>query len=227
LLLKGYEIPTVWAISGHLFLEQCDARHPYHELEWYGDWFLFDPGTNYREDQAWYMPYFVKKLRREPLFEIAYHSFAHFTYSRCSPETVVQDMEFAAWIRKEYGLPLETFTFPHGTIGYIDDIISAGFVNLRGGFGRRAIAKTIDFGKFSFYCTSRSLNPFTVDQCIRSIDEILGNNFNYYTHPWEWKSEKDLIKLEKLLARLANLNAKGDIHLRCMQTLDRSPKILD
>lgn len=220
LLLKAYKIPTVWAISGHLFLDQCDTQHPYHESEWYGDWFLFDPGTDYNKNPEWYMPNFIKKLIQEPLFEIAYHSFAHFTYSRCSSETVARDMEFSGWIRKQYGIPLETFIFPHGTIGYIDEIVEGGFTNLRGGFGRRAIAKTIDFGKFSFYCTSRLLNLTTVDECGRNIDEILGKNFNYYTHPWEWKSEKDLVKFERFLDKLANMNGQGDIHLQCM----RSPK---
>lgn len=223
-LLKTYEIPAVWGISGHLFLEQCDAHHPYNEREWYGDWFLFDPGTKYTENPEWYMPNFIKTLIQEPLFEVAYHSFAHFTYSKCSPGTVARDMEFSSWVRKEYGLPLETFIFPHGTIGYIDEILEGGFTSLRGGFGRQAIARTIDFGKFRFYCTSRILNPSTIDTCLKNISESFGKNFNYYTHPWEWRLDENLGRFERFLEKLANLNRKGAINLQSMASSKQRPK---
>jgi len=215
-LLKAYRIPTVWSLSGHLFLNECTGEHPFEEKQWYGDWFLFDPGTNYREDPGWYMPDFIRTLMEEPLFEIGYHSFAHFTYSRCSRETVLKDMEFAAWIRKEYRLPLESFVFPHGTVGYIDEIVKGGFTNLRGIIGRRPVARTVDFGSFLFYCTSRYLNSFSVGWCTRKIDETRGKNFNYYTHAWDWKTQRDFDRLERFLERLATLQEKGKINLRRM-----------
>jgi peptidoglycan/xylan/chitin deacetylase (PgdA/CDA1 family) len=217
-LFEKYGIPVTWAICGHLFLEECNGDHGFEEKDWLGEWFRYDPATNSKQDSSWYMPATIKSLAIVPLFEIGYHSFAHFRYQKCSEETVRKDVFLAHQIRKTWGIKLESFVFPYNECGYFDILLKeGGFKNFRGNIGKVYPSYGIlDFGKFRFFNTTQLFSPENMELCSSQLLDLPQNSWNYYTHCYQWLGHDGYEKLETWLAQLKNLNAKGKIRLKRM-----------
>lgn len=217
-LFEKYEIPVTWAICGHLFLDGCDGRHEFSEQDWFGDWFKFDPASHSGENSSWYMPATIKALAGSPRFEIAYHSFGHFRYQRCSEQTLRADIAFAKKLRKEWGLPLESLVFPYNQLGYIDLLLDkGGFRNFRGNIGRLYPAyDVLDFRRFRFYNTTEMFSPERMPLCLSQLDLLSRNTFNYYTHCHQWMEEAGWTGLEEWLRALGRRRDSQGISIKKM-----------
>ena len=212
-LFVKHHIPVTWAVCGHLFLDSCDGRHPFDEHNWNGPWFTHDPATDYQRNPDWYMPDFIQELIDEPLFEVGYHTFGHFRYPQTSTNTIRTDMALADEIRKSWDIPLESFVYPYNETAAIDLVVQHGFKNLRGYIGQYYAAKTIQFNDFRYFVTSQFLGPETVAGCSARINEIAGQHFNYFTHPFDWLSDSDFEYFERFLTALSKSRERDHIRI--------------
>lgn len=147
-LCDKYDIPITWATVGHLFLESCAkengvkhpdiSRLPYFEnIGWKfdsGDWFDYDPCTDYKNDPAWYSPDLIKDiLSRKVKHEIGCHTFSHIDCRDGLDEGVALSAELdkCEKIAGEWGLKLTSFVHPGYTIGNIKLLADSGYDNFR------------------------------------------------------------------------------------------------
>jgi len=146
-LVEKYQIPTTWAILGHVVLKGCKCedgiphrRIPRAEYSWLnGDWYKYDPCSTVELAPAWYGKDLIDRLvnyvvnSRIP-HDIACHSFSHqmFGDPDCPKEVAVAEIEKCLEIMKEeYDLVPEVFTFPRDYVGHLDVLKENGFVAFR------------------------------------------------------------------------------------------------
>lgn len=222
-LFKRYRLPVLWGICGHLFLEECQGNHGYEERDWAGDWFRHDPKTNWHIDQSWYMPDVIRELCDEPLFEIGYHSFAHFRYAMCSEETVAKEIQFSKMLRKTWGIDLDVFVFPYNECNYFDLLCQDGkFKYFRGNIGGQYPATgIIDFGSFCFFNTTQMFAPEKLQTCLMQVEQLGLKPFNYYTHCYQWLEKDGWGQLETWLEKLARLRDDGAINIIKLVEVER------
>jgi peptidoglycan/xylan/chitin deacetylase (PgdA/CDA1 family) len=132
-LLEEFSIPITWATVGHLFLKECkkgdhdwmDRIQYFENKNWKfekGDWFDFDPYTNFNEDNEWYAPDLIEMIIRSKIpHEIATHTFSHIDFSdkNCSPGIAEDEIISCIEAMKPYGLSPKSIVFPGGTYGNI------------------------------------------------------------------------------------------------------------
>jgi peptidoglycan/xylan/chitin deacetylase (PgdA/CDA1 family) len=143
-LLASYEVPTTWAILGHLYLRGCTRgadglAHP--ELvrpvqRWRpGDWYAADPCTDRERDPLWYGDDIVDLIQDAgPLHEIGCHSFGHVLYDDpdLSAEAARSDLAACIDLAAARGISLRSFVFPRNREGHHALLKEAGFTAFRG-----------------------------------------------------------------------------------------------
>lgn len=151
-LCDQYNIPITWATVGHLFLESCEQtngvkhpeipRLPYFENKFWkfdkGDWFDYDPCTDYKTDPAWYAPDLIRDiLGRKTIHEIGCHTFSHVDCRDIIDNGTVFEAEIVRCrdIAQEWGLELKSFVHPGHTIGNLDTLAKHGFTSIRTDYG--------------------------------------------------------------------------------------------
>jgi peptidoglycan/xylan/chitin deacetylase (PgdA/CDA1 family) len=147
-LFNDHDIPISWATVGHLFLDQCNkgnnqahaelSRPMYFEnRNWLfneGDWYDQDPGTNYKEDPAWYAPDLINAILASPVnHEIACHTFSHVDFSdeNCPPELAKSEINECQKLAGKKNITLKSMVFPGGTAGNYDVLRDDGFISYR------------------------------------------------------------------------------------------------
>jgi peptidoglycan/xylan/chitin deacetylase (PgdA/CDA1 family) len=147
-LCDKYNIPITWATVGHLMLEKCEIinnnKHPdikrlsHFENEFWkfdkGDWFDFDPCTNYCQDPEWYAPDLVDSILSQKVqHEIGCHTFSHIDCSDaiCSEQVFMSEINTCKKIAKDKGLKLHSFVHPGHQIGHLNDLAKLGFTSYR------------------------------------------------------------------------------------------------
>lgn len=147
-LCDAFYIPVTWATVGHLFLDKCDKingmahpeikRLPYFENEFWrydkGDWFEYDPCTNYQDDPEWYAYDIIKNiLTRKVRHEIGCHTFSHIDCRDdiCSAESMRSELQACKRLADEWKIELKSFVHPAHTIGNLDTLAQYGFTNFR------------------------------------------------------------------------------------------------
>lgn len=142
-LLERHEIRATWALTGHLFLDRCEAengvKHPEiarPAYKWFkGDWFDADPCTGVAEDPSWYGPDIVEQIRgcKVPQ-EIGCHSFSHMIIGDpgCSRECFDSELKACQAEAERWGITLKSFVFPRNIIGHLDVLADNGFTTYRG-----------------------------------------------------------------------------------------------
>ena len=68
-VLEKYNFKCTWAVISHLFLDKCNGHLDYPD----GKWLRRDPRTDIHTNRLWYGQDIVKRLLRNPLFEIGCH----------------------------------------------------------------------------------------------------------------------------------------------------------
>jgi peptidoglycan/xylan/chitin deacetylase (PgdA/CDA1 family) len=143
-LFEELEVPTTWAVVGHLFLGSCqrgpDGRaHP--ELPrpkhaWYPrDWYADDPCTDRGRDPLWYGDDVIDAIRTARAgHEIGCHSFSHAVFGDpgCTSEVAEAELMQCVRLAKERGLKLQSFVFPRNVEGHHALLRRFGFTAYRG-----------------------------------------------------------------------------------------------
>jgi peptidoglycan/xylan/chitin deacetylase (PgdA/CDA1 family) len=143
-LLDRYEIPTTWAVVGHLLLESCsrgpdgrahpDMPRPAHG--WYaGDWYNRDPASHRVQDPLWYGRDVVDAIRSARIaHEIGCHGFSHALFGDPGFSAMVADAELATCVELagQLGLRPTSFAFPRNSEGHHARLAAHGFTAYRG-----------------------------------------------------------------------------------------------
>lgn len=147
-LSDRFGVPITWATVGHLFLRDCGPfimnKHPdlprlgHFENQYWkfdkGDWFDFDPCSDYIRDPSWYAPDLIKDiLSRTIRHEIGCHTFSHIDCRENIDDGKVLGAELRKCIEvaNEWGLTLKAFVHPGHTIGYLKMLEDFGFTSFR------------------------------------------------------------------------------------------------
>ncbi len=143
-LLDAFEIPTTWAVVGHLFHEACergpDGRtHPEiirPDFEWYpDDWLGQDPGSDRHSDPLWYGPDILDRIQGAKVaHEIGSHSFSHAPFGDpgMSEEAARSELEACVRAAEQRGIQLRSFVFPRNREGHHELLREHGFTSFRG-----------------------------------------------------------------------------------------------
>jgi len=197
-ILDKYELKSTWGVCGHLFLRECNGNHGFGIKDYYGDWFLYDPKTNYKENSSWYMPDLIEEMKSNNLIETGYHSFGHFKYWLINEFVAEKDMKIKDEIEKEYNLKMKSFIFPYNRINHIDILLKHKIKFIRGYInGVAPLGKVIDFKKFIYIDTNLFVSPLNMEMCIKKIKTCKPVNFNIFTHPWNWLGDNNFREFEK------------------------------
>lgn len=96
---EDLDLPVSFDVVGHLFLDECDGRHPGP----YPDgWFDADPGTGFPEDGRFYAPDVVDRIASSSVtHELCTHTFSH-TLATQPAETVAADLEAAQRVHERH-----------------------------------------------------------------------------------------------------------------------------
>lgn len=146
-IISDYEIPTNWAIVGHLFLDRCKCKgRPHPDMprpnyNWFeGDWYKYDPCSDVESDPLWYGKDVVEKIldfaKNNPVDQdISCHSFSHpvFGDPGCSEELARAEIDKSLDVMMKNGVRPSVFVFPIGSVGHIEVLKEKGFVAFRGG----------------------------------------------------------------------------------------------
>lgn len=145
-LFDQYQIPITWATVGHLMLKSCKKgdhdwmhRIPYFKLDhkWNfcdGDWYDYDPYSDYQENNAWYAPDLVELiLNAKVKHEIGCHSFSHIDFSNenCPREVAEDEIKACINAAKPWDIDLKSMVFPGGSYGNIAVLDKYGFSTYR------------------------------------------------------------------------------------------------
>lgn len=131
-LLEKHEIPATWAIVGHLFLEQCNGRHPDHPAG--AEWFRQDPGGTVDTDEIWYAPDLIEYVIDADVgHDVGSHSFSHVNFENddTSRQTALTELRMCQDIADEWSLEMSSFVFPRNRVGHPDVLCEQGFTSYR------------------------------------------------------------------------------------------------
>jgi O-antigen/teichoic acid export membrane protein/peptidoglycan/xylan/chitin deacetylase (PgdA/CDA1 family) len=109
-LCDELELPIVFDVVGHLFLEECDGCHD----SWVGGGPVpGDPGTSRTADPLFYARDLVDRIASAKTpHEICTHTFFHLNGAELTAEALRQDLEAAKRVHREAGLPVPTSIVP-------------------------------------------------------------------------------------------------------------------
>lgn len=192
-LLDQYEIPTTWAIVGHLMLESCvrdgtghahSETLPHAQYSWYPrDWYSCDPCSNVSVAPGWYGPDIVQWIRAAKVrHEIASHSFSHIVFgdSECSASTAEADIHAAVEAASAKGITLNSFVFPRNRVGHLETLRRLGISAYRGeggpvvGKGYGLILKPVNLLR---QVLARPMKPVRPEEVLPGLWNIPGNHF--------------------------------------------------
>lgn len=146
--LNELKIPITWAIVGHLFLSECKRNngfaHPdmprpnYFENELWkfesGDWYDYDPGSNWKSAPAWYAPDLIEKILNAKIkHEIGCHTFSHIGFNKkyCSEELAEAELKKCGEIMSQFGVKPVSMIFPGNEAGYFNLLAQHGYKCVR------------------------------------------------------------------------------------------------
>jgi len=142
--LEEYNIPITWATVGHLFLDSCKKedhdwmrRIPHFDNHWLfdkGDWYDYDPCSDYKKAPEWYAPDLIELiLNSKAKHEIGSHSFSHlhFNDNICPDFVADDDIKACVDAAAKLDIKLESMVFPGGTNGNYQALAKHGFTNYR------------------------------------------------------------------------------------------------
>lgn len=151
-LCEKYQIPITWATVGHLFLDACSPengvkhpdlpRLPFFENKYWkfdqGDWFDYDPCSDFKTAPAWYAPDLIDGILASKVkHEIGCHTFSHVDCRDSVDEGKVFEAELKKCIQvaREKGVSLSSFVHPGHTVGHLELLRKLGFSSFRSDYG--------------------------------------------------------------------------------------------
>ncbi len=191
-LLDQYEIPSTWAVVGHLMLDGCSRHQTGAHAEivsrpnysWFRkDWYVYDPCTSAGRSPGWYAPDILDWIRQARVkHEIGSHSFAHIFYgdAECSATAARDDLKAAVAAAAAKGITLRSFVFPRNQVGHLDVLRELGIRSYRGvdpawpRYGKGALFKTMNFFD---QLLALPPEPIHAQETIPGLWNIPGNHF--------------------------------------------------
>lgn len=131
-LFDDYEIPTTWAIVGHLLEVDCDRPHPDHPA---GERCCTRTTDSLSAERLWYGESVVDLVRNATVdHELASHGYTHVHFQHEAMHPAFAERELAASIAasEAHGVSPDTFVFPVNRIDHRDRLADAGFTAYRG-----------------------------------------------------------------------------------------------
>lgn len=146
--LEELNVPVTWAIVGHLFLKGCKKengiahsdmpRPKFFKNELWefraGDWYDFDPCSDYKTTPDWYAPDLIEKiLNTKVKHEIGCHTFSHIGFNEkyCSKELAEAELKKCDEVMAQYGLKPVSMVFPGDEAGHFDLLFKYGYKCVR------------------------------------------------------------------------------------------------
>lgn len=135
-VLERYDVPSTWAVVGHLFLDHCDKHngipHP-HMPRFTERWYSCDPCTDIERHPLFYGRDIVQRIVASPVEnELGYHSFSHVRFSECDRTVAEAEISEGLKIASECGFSLKSFVFPQNRIGNVQVLKEHHFKIYRG-----------------------------------------------------------------------------------------------
>lgn len=146
--LDELNLPITWAIVGHLFLERCSringVPHPdmprpdYFKNDYWefkkGDWYDFDPCSDFKSAPDWYAPDLIEKILNSKVrHEIACHSFSHigFNGKYCPSKLAEAELNECEQAMAKYNIKPVSMVFPGDEAGYFELLARYGYKCVR------------------------------------------------------------------------------------------------
>lgn len=143
-ILEKNNIPITFATVGHLLLEKCTrgdhewmAKISHFDDHWKftsGDWYDYDPYSDYETSPEWYAPDLVQMIKDSTVdHEIGTHTFSHIDFSNknCLPEVADDEIKACIDAAKKFDVKIESIVFPGGTWGNIEVLKKHNFTIYR------------------------------------------------------------------------------------------------
>jgi peptidoglycan/xylan/chitin deacetylase (PgdA/CDA1 family) len=132
-LLDEYQIPSTWAIVGHLFVNHCDGEHADHPAP--PGWFARERGEwEHRPEIRFGYGLTEATQKASAGHEIACHSFSHVEFDPASVSQKLARAEIEASIEsaKAHDIEFSSFVFPRNRIGHQELLAEYDFTCYRG-----------------------------------------------------------------------------------------------
>lgn len=133
-ILDEHEIPTTWAVVGHLMLDACDGVHADHAS--IPGWFDHERGEwRDRRDLRFGRDLIADLLDSPTGHEIACHTFSHVQFDdpRVTREIANVEIEAAIHAADALGIEYDSFIFPRNAVGHRDLLAAHDFTCYRSG----------------------------------------------------------------------------------------------
>lgn len=185
--------PVTWAVTGHLFLEECDGVHadvvhPTHQdtdVDWYAD----DPGTSREEAPDRYGPDIVEAiLDADVRHEIGTHTFSHIRcdHDSISPAVLRSELRKCREVATAMGCDLSSLIFPANQVNYLDAVAEEGIEVYRGKVPRVSIgSRFIDWRtrRFLYFLLGRTPPLIEPEETVPGLWNLPASQYLAYPHP--------------------------------------------
>lgn len=132
-LCDQFQIPATWAVVGHLFLEDCDARHHDHPSS--DSWFACERGRECLPRFLRFGDGLIEAIAGARVdHDIGLHTFSHvdFGASTTTPELARKELEASLHAARRFDCEPTSFVFPRNSIGHRQVLLEAGIESYRG-----------------------------------------------------------------------------------------------
>lgn len=239
--LEEYNIPVTWATVGHLFLDSCKkgdhdwiTRIPHFDNHWLfnkGDWYDYDPCSDYKKAPEWYAPDLIEMIRKSKVnHEVGCHSFSHLHFNDkvCPPEAAFDDIKACVTEAEKLDIKLKSMVFPGGTNGNYKALSKNGFTNYRqnsehdlfypeaGQEGMVRLPSSFSFEDTGFNWSKE----YYISRYKKYIDKAVETGT--VCHAWFHPSESPWVVNEifpEILRYAAELREKGELYISVMNDL--------
>lgn len=192
-LFDRMEAPVTWAVTGHLFLEECDGIHLDVQQPAIGDsddgWFEGDPGTTLEEAPLWYGPDIVQAIEDADVdHEIGTHTFSHIKCNRpgTSAEVLRSELRKCKEVARTVDCELSSLVFPANQVNHLETVANEGIEVYRGRTPRVEIGsrwvdwRTTRFLYFLFGRTPPLVEPV---ETVPGLWNLPASQYLAYPHP--------------------------------------------
>jgi len=150
-LFDEFELPSTWAVVGHLFLDSCDGIHSDHPLS--PEEFSHERGVWASRPDLRFGRGLVQAIQDASVsHEIGCHTFSHVEFDDARVDRTVARAELERCIRlaEDDGIQMSSLVFPRNSVAHRDVLGEYGFSCYRGrrpgtiqGSSRRPVRKMI------------------------------------------------------------------------------------